>query len=336
MAETKIANVIVPEVFNDYFIENGIRKTNIWRSGIVTLNPKMYENLLGGASTFTTPFWKDFVNDTDEAEIPSETTDVKVDGINAGEFVVRRQFRVKAWGANALSAILSGDDPMGALMTKVESYWNNQFQGYLFATLRGIIASNITNNAGDMVIDLTAKTGTESLISYDSIISALFTQGDRFNEFTAIAMHSVPYQRLIKLNLIDTKPDNEQNIGWGTYFGKTIILDDYNTSVTEGDKVVYYSTLFKSGAFGYAEVSNNHEMTEIERDPKKGFGIDILHNRRCFALHPQGFDWKETSVTGGDVNHHMPNNTDLANGANWARSAGDVKMTGLAVIKTLG
>lgn len=335
MAETKITNVVVPEVYNDYAMERSIYHSALYKSGIVVRDPQIDQALDGGAKQFTTPFWKDLIDPNNLDEVPDEDNPVDTDNIEASEFVVRRQMRVKKWGANDMAAVLAGEDPIDAIQNMVENFWYKVMQNVLFASVRGVIADNANDN-NDMVLSLTAQVGDDAKISSTSIIQAIFLMGDKFQEITAMSMHSVPYSRLVQNNLIDFTPDSEQNVGFGTYLGKTVILDDDQTSTLEivngvANTPVYWTTLYKRGAFGYGESAARYIMTEIDRDANKGGGIDFLHSRRVFALHPAGFDWQENTVV-----KKFPSNTELATAANWDRAFSSVKNVGFVVLKTLG
>ena len=335
MGETKITNVVVPEVYSDYAMERSIYHSALYKSGIVVRDNTIDTNLNGGAKQFTTPFWKDLIHPNNMDEVPDEEQNVGTDNIEASEFNVRRQFRVKKWGANDMSAVLAGEDPIGAITGMVENFWYKALQNTLFASVRGVIADNAISNAGDMILDLTGKTGLDAHISSEAIINAIFLMGDKFQEISAISMHSVPYSRLVQNNLIDFTPDSEQNVGFGTYLGKTVILDDDQTStietIGEADTPVYWTTLYKRGAFGYGESASNYLMTEVDRNPDKGGGIDFLHSRRVFALHPAGFHWVE-----GTLSKEFPTNTELAVADHWTRAYSSVKNAGFVVLKTLG
>jgi hypothetical protein len=335
MAETKIANIVVPEVYNDYAIERSIYHSSLYKSGIIVRDPQIDAALDGGAKQFVTPFWKDLINAEKMDEVPDEDIDVETDNIEASEFTVRRLMRVKKWGANDLSAVLAGEDPINAIQNMTENFWYKAMQNVLFASVRGVIADN-ANDSDDMVKDLTGQTGDDAKISSNSIIGAIFLMGDRFQEITALSMHSVPYARLVQANLIDFEPDSEQNVGFGTYLGKTVILDDDQTYTLETiggveNTPVYWTTLYKRGAFGYGESAARYVMTEIDRNADKGGGIDYLHSRRVFAMHPAGFDWQEASVA-----KQFPTNAELATSANWDRAYSSVKNVGFVVLKTLG
>ena len=336
MAETKITNVVVPEVYSDYAMERSIYHSALYKSGIVVRDSVIDTNLNGGAKQFTTPFWKDLIHPANMDEVPDEEQNVATDNIEASQFNVRRQFRVKKWGANDMSAVLAGTDPIDAITGMVENFWYKALQNTLFASVRGVIADNAITNDSDMVLDLTVKSGNDAKISSEAIINAIFLMGDKFQEISAISMHSVPYSRLVLNNLIDFTPDSEQNVGFGTYLGKTVILDDDQTSTLEtvggtANTPVYWTTLYKRGAFGYGESASNYLMTEVDRDSDKGGGIDFLHSRRVFALHPAGFHWVE-----GTLSKEFPTNTELAVADHWTRAYSSVKNVGFVVLKTLG
>lgn len=341
MAETKITNVVVPEVYTDYAIERSIYHSALYKSGIIVRDPLLDENLRGGARMFSNPFWKDLINPSQMDEVPDEAQAVATDNIEASEFVVRRQMRVKKWGANDLSAILAGEDPMDAIQSMVENFWNKAMQHVLFSTVRGVIADNSTTNSGDMLLDLTAEAvEADRKINAEAIIKAIFKMGDKFQEITALSMHSIPYSKLVKDNLIDFTPDNEQNIGFGTYMGKTVVLDDDQTMTLETiggtpNTPVYWTTLYKRGAFGYGESAERYLMTEIDRDPDKGGGIDFLHSRRVFAMHPAGFNWKEGGASPA-LTGQFPTNAELATAGHWGRAFSSVKNVGFVVLKSLG
>ena len=70
MSETKITNVVVPEVYNDYAMERSIYHSALYKSGIVVRDPQIDQALDGGAKQFTTPFWKDLIDPNNLDEVP--------------------------------------------------------------------------------------------------------------------------------------------------------------------------------------------------------------------------------------------------------------------------
>jgi len=327
MAVTKISDVVVPEVFNDYFMEASIYKSAFFRSGIAVVDPQLQTNLLGGAKSFSTPFWKSNTVIGASATPVDEDTTLTPEKLDADTMEARRQFREKAWGQNDVAAVLAGEKPITAIQGLTEEFWNRNHQVVLFKSVQGVIADSVANHSSDMVNDITAETETE--INSDAIIDTIALFGDMDEDIAAIAMHSVPYNTLRKLNLIDFQPDNEQNIGWGTYLGKSVIVDDSLVVST-----TYWTVVFKPGAFGYAEdfTSGNYEPTEVDRKPEISGGQELYYTRRVFAMHPFGYKWVEP----GSPTATFPTDAELATAANWTRSVASVKNVGFAVLKSLG
>lgn len=68
--------------------------------------------------------------------------DMDVGKITSGQDIARKHARVNAWGANGLSALLSGDDPLRAIGDLVSAYWSRDMQRILLATLGGVFKSS--------------------------------------------------------------------------------------------------------------------------------------------------------------------------------------------------
>jgi hypothetical protein len=146
--------------------------------------------------------------------------------------------------------------------------------------------------------------------------SAAFTLGDAFNTLSAIAVHSVVYKRMVDNDDIDFIRDSQGTVIMATYMGHRVIVDDSMPVVAGGiSGYVYTSILFGAGAVGYGE-GNPRVPVEVYRAPSggNGGGIEQLWERRTYLLHPFGFKWTETTVTG-----NSPSLANLALAANWDR-----------------
>jgi len=313
MGKVQIADIIVPSVFIPYITEKTAEKSLLVRSGIVVPDPRLDELAMKGGKLVNMPFYTDLTGDD---EVLSDSSSLTVQGIGTGQDIAVLLMRGKAWSVNDLATALSGDDPMAAIGNLVADYWARKEQATLIATLTGVFADNATNDASDHINDISTEdydTGTDAnLISADAVIDAATLLGDNANMFAAIAVHSKVYSRLQKLNLIDFEPTNTQNVGFGTYLGKTLIVDDTcptEAGSTSGTK--YTSYLFAQGAVGRGE---GEAPVPVETDRDSLAGDDILVNRRHFLLHPRGVAFQSSSVGGSS-----PTNTELEAEANWDR-----------------
>ena len=310
MAEAKITDIIVPEVFTEYTMEPSIYKSRFFNAGILEPSQVINNLLAGGGETFNIPFWKDV---TLGAEIPSETVAVTTDNITTDKQIGLRQFRVQAWGANNISGILAGANPLQALSDRVSSFWAYEFDTALINTLVGVKADDVANDSSaisnvtatqfneDGVYDAQGKLGENATTSASDL-----TGGG----FVGIAVHPAVYTLIRKQNMIDTIAISDQGQPVETYLGMRIIVDK-NLPEAAG---VYTSIIFKSGAVKFGQSTVGYLPTEVDRDPTKGMGIYTLHSRRVFTIHPEGLAWQDSSVAG-----LSPTNAELATAANWSK-----------------
>lgn len=296
---TKIADVIVPEVFAPYVINRTTEKSALWQSGIISNIDEATLLAQKGGALINMPFWQDL---TGESEVLSDSTPLSVNKIQAKSDVAILHARGKAWGANDLARALSGDDPLGAISELAATYWAREMQKITLSTLKGIFGA--ATMAGNLA-DISAQSGANAVISGDKFIDASFKLGDEVDQLSAVAMHSATAAVLAKQGLIETVRDADGVILYQTYMDKRIIVDD-GMPVESG---VYTTYLFGAGALGYGEVT---PPVPVETDRDTLQGTDILINRRHFILHPRGVKWKGAAGI-------APNNAGLATQSNWER-----------------
>lgn len=324
MAVVQIQDVVVPSEFTDYIVQNTVEKTAFAQSGVLQRNAVIVEQLKAGADSFTVPHWLDLANDEANIADDDPTHTATPRAIGTGKQVVRKSFLHSSWSAMNLASELSGDDALKRIQSRVTAYWDRQVQRRLIASLNGIQADNVANDAGDMLRNITAETGDAAKFSAAAVIDAASTLGDGMDGVTAIAMHSDIYARALKGDLVTTIPDSQGGF-IKTFRGLAIIVDDglpkIKVVTDEGPPEVshseYITVLFGPGALGYGLTAPRIAAgTEIENLPSagRGGGQQVLHSRVNLAVHPLGFQWKEGSVA--DVS---PSIAELALAANWDR-----------------
>lgn len=296
---TKIADVIVPEVFNPYVIQRTAELSALVQAGIVEKDPEFDRLATSGGRLLNMPYWNDLDGDD---EVLSDTDPLTPDKITAGQDIAVLLMRGKAWKANDLAKALSGDDPMKAIGDLVAAYWARQKQKVLINTLKGVFGSS--SMAGNKH-DISSEADNPNFTG-ETFIDAAYKLGDAEEKLTAIAVHSQTLASLRKQNLIEYVLDSE-NRPIAYYMGKRVIVDD-SMPVADG---VYTTYIFGAGAFaegdGAAPVP-----TETDRDSLQG--DDILINRQHFILHPRGVAFQDESVAGSS-----PSNAELATASNWKR-----------------
>lgn len=296
MATTKIADVIVPEHFAPYVIERTTEKSRLFQSGIVA--PVAELNIMGqeGGTTVTLPYWNDLQG---RSQILSDTVPLVVKKITTNRDVAVLHARGDAWGANDLATALSGADPMGAIADLVADYWNRDMQAMLISTLEGAMKAIPAN-----VLDVSAVSNNQ-MINADTILDATQKLGDAKMGLTAMIMHSMTENVLVKQQLIEYALDMDGLPTIPMYMGKQVIVDD-TMPVVNG---VYTTYLFGRGAIGYGE-GNPPNPVETGRDILQR--DSILTNAKHFVLHPRGIAWVGTPAG------VSPTNAELETQDNWS------------------
>ena len=318
MADTKIADVIVPEVFNKYVIEKTAELSNFYMGGIISANPELNKLAEAGGSLINMPFWADLTGDD---EVLSDAGSLTVNPITSGQDKAVLYMRGKAWGVNDLSKALSGDDPMGAIASLVAEYWARRYQAILISSLKGIFADNLENDTGDMQVDVSGATNADvtadTKLNANNFIDVQATFGDAIGGVAGIAMHSTVYNNLKKVDSISFEKESMGDLEIETYRSLRIIVNDnlpYTAAggALPGDTAPFYTSyIFGNGAFGLGQGSAP-VPTETDRDSLAG--VDILINRSHFLMHPRGIAWQSAVTVGSS-----PTNTEAEDATNWDR-----------------
>lgn len=337
MAATRLSDLIVPEVFLAYMLKETMTKTAFFQSGIIAQDAALQPFISSGGLTVQVPAFND-LSDTTEANIASDDPSVKStpDKIDTNKQIGIRNIRTKSWSDMDLNRDMIGADPSLAIASRVSAWWGRQFQRHLISQMRGITADNVANNGSDMVVDVatdaTGEPTAAELISAENIIDAKATMGDAGDALTAIAMHSVPYNRLLKLDLIDFIPDSEGKVQFPSYLGYRILQDDGLPAIAGTNRTKYHSYLFAENSVSYAEAPTKVPVTtDRDEDSGNGAGQETLYTRRQYILHPQGFAWTDAARAG-----QFPTNAENQDATNWTRVYPERKQVPMAILVTNG
>lgn len=300
---TKVADVIIPELFNQYVINRTMELSALVQSGVIEHDPEFDSLASAGAKTVHMPHWNDLTGDD---EVLDDNTALTPGKITSGqdEAVILR--RGRAWGSNDLAGSLAGSDPARAIGNLVAGYWARMMQKALLSTLGGVFGS--ASMSGN-VLDISPGTGGAEKIGASAFVDATQKLGDAKSQLSGVMMHSATEAALAKLDLIDyVKPsDGSDQIPY--YMGKRVIVDDSCPVNTD----IFTTYIFGQGAFGFG---NGHPVrfvpTETDRDSLAG--EDFLINRKTYILHPRGVRFTSASVA-----KKAPSNAELAMATNWNR-----------------
>ena len=299
MAVMKVSDILKPENWDAYQAKPTAERTAFWASGIVS---PVDVTLPSGGGTVNMPFFNDLSGDE---ELLSDSSPLTVGNTTTSKDVAAVIGRGRAFGANDLAGVLSGADPIGAMMALLDGYQMRQSQAELINMLTGAFgAASMSGN----VSDISGK-GTEATraINQTTFIDACQLLGDAKDSVSAIAMHSAVEAYLAKQQMIvyETTADKSERIPM--YMGKRVIVDD-NMPVSTG---TYTSYIFGPGAIGYKQDAIGEGDLESDRDILAG--DSVITYRRRFILHPRGIKWQ------GTPSGAFPSRAELATGTNWAR-----------------
>lgn len=323
MASTQLADIYNPLVFNEAVDEAALELNRFIRSGIMVPSPVLDQMATVGGNIGELPFHKPL----DVSGEPNYSTDDPTsfstpDKITTGKMIYRLASLNKSWSTMDLTRELALMDPLAAITRKVGGYWATMIEKRLLASAAGILADNDANDSDDMFVSIYSDVVVGSLtaanyISAEAVLDAAQTMGDHKDALAAIAMHSVTFTKLQKLNLIDYIPDSIGVVRIPTYLGYEVIVDDSMT-VTAGTNTPRYTTiLFARGAFdnGSGKIM---VPSELERIPSAGDGggQDVIYTRRSEIIHPYGFQFTSADVTD---NGQSASIAELGAAANWDR-----------------
>tara|TARA_R110000796_G_C14571530_1_gene435765 strand:- start:7368 stop:8375 length:1008 start_codon:yes stop_codon:yes gene_type:complete len=317
MAETKITDIIVPEVFLPYMLERTAELSELITSGVIENDAEFDTRASGGGKTVEMPFWQDLTGDD---EVLSDSGALTVGNITTAQDTARIHQRGKAFGANDLARLLSGDDPMAAIATLLAEYRNRRIQAQLISTLQGVFAAaSMSGNLSD-IHQVSGAPDSSHMLTAETFINATQLMGDNKTKLTAILMHSAVESHLKKLDLIDYVPGSEQGQSITVFQGHRVIIDDSIDTVTVDSKTVYSSYLFGAGAIALGNSNQNEPVDggfgtwQLEFGRTGLAGETWLANRWRNIMHPRGIAWQESAIAGAS-----PTNAEIAEAAQWVR-----------------
>lgn len=336
---TRIADVVVPEIFSPYVQQMTQEKSRLIRSGAIVLDAQLNSALAGGGLTFNEPSFKDLDNDAENVSTDNPASDSTPNKIGTATEIQVRLSRNNSWSSMDLSGDLAGADPMQAIANRVSDYWTRRQQAAFVATLNGVFADNAAAPTGtehvqnDMTHDVSGASFVDGVTNFsaESFIDATATMGDSMEDLTMVMVHSIVYARMLKNNLIDFVSDsvNGNAVRIPTFLGREVIVDD-GVPRSSG---VFNTWLFGRGAVR-GGMGSPKVPTEVDRRPSagNGGGQDILFNRTEWIIHPVGHAYAGTPPTGGPSNASTTNN--LAHADSWKRVFSERKQIRIARLIT--
>lgn len=303
---TTLQDIINPTaLFENYVVNRTSELSAIFQSGIITRDSKFDQLASEAAQVHNMPFFTDLNGDSEDIVEGTSLTEAKIGSKMDTSTTIRR---AKMWGATDLSAQLAGTDPMSAIGDLVAGFWARDHQKELLNILDGVFAAT---SMSDHILDISGKTGKAAAFSGEAFIDAMQLMGDARNALTAVVMHSATKSYLDKLNLIQTIRQSDAT-SFDYYMGRRVIVDD-SCPAAAGNYTTY---LFGEGAIAYGVGSPVGLVpVEVDRDKRKGSGVNYLISRKAFIMHPRGVAWKNKTRAHAE----SVSRAELKDAGNWER-----------------
>lgn len=323
---TKLTDVVVPELFSEYVLQETKEKSELINSGAIENNPQLDALVNGGGTTLTMPKWNDL---TGESQVFTENSDIETAKISTHKEIATLLLRAKGWSSHDLAAALAGDDPMRRIAERVASWWIRDEKRIVMSILKGVFSSA---DMADHVLDITGE--TDPKVSAKAILDAKQLMGDAADDLTLIYMHSAVYTELQKQQLITFVEPSEAKVKIPTYLGYNVICDDSApVELGEGDTKDKFTTYLLSRGCIQRGIGTPAGFVPTETFRNAAKSIDELFTRQAKVLHPKGMSWNAAAAS---LENETPSNTELADGANWKRAVAESKQVGMvALVHTL-
>jgi hypothetical protein len=120
MAKTAVADIIIPTEFENYAIERTAELAAFGQCGIIESAPEFDAIASEGGREVKMPFWKDL---TATRQLLSDSASLTVNKITSDQDIARIHNDAQVWSVNHLAKVISGDDPMQAIVDLVAEYW---------------------------------------------------------------------------------------------------------------------------------------------------------------------------------------------------------------------
>ncbi len=316
------SDIIVPEVFTPYVIEQTTQRDAFLQSGVV--QPMAELNATEGGDLVNVPYWK--ANLSGDFEVLSDSSSLTPGKIQADKQIGVILHRGRAFEARDLAALAAGSDPMAAIGAKLGAYIANQRQKDLISCLSGVFGSINANDSNSALFGLCidSESGdTPTTLSPRHVAKARALLGDNGDKLAAVALHSKVYYDLVERKAIDFIYDNTGapdgsatqgstanafgNVGVPTFMGLRVIVSDDVATTGSGASTEYSSYFFTQGAVASGEQAGI--QTETDRDilaKSDALAVD-LH----YCYHPIGTKWAVTTTN--------PTRAQLETVASWSK-----------------
>jgi len=323
-------DVVIPELFNPYLIEQVTTRDAFLTSGVVM--PMEALDLTGDGGDFRhVPFWKADLDG--DFEVMTQSTQLTPAKIEADQHIAVVLHRGRAYEARDLASMAAGSDAMAAIAQKIAAFVAHQRQKDLLACLAGVFGATNSTASTDAFADLRVGSTAYDSMSPRVVVDAQNKLGDHGDKLTTMVVHSSVYYDLMERKALDRVYDDKgqrdsaasagqtsgaftSSIGVPYFMGKRVIVSDDVQTRGSGASKEYAAYFFTQGAVASGVQMGFRLETARDIMAKSDAMSFDLH----YIYHPMGASWKSTTVN--------PTRAQLETVGNWERKY-EVKNIGI-------
>ena len=186
MAKTAVADIIIPTEFEKYAIERTAELATFGQCGIIESAPEFDAIAAEGGREVKMPFWKDL---TATRQLLSDSASLTVNKITSDQDIARIHNDAQVWSVNHLAKVISGDDPMQAIVDLVGEYWARTDEGLVVSSLKGMFAAgSMSGNLLAIHAESIAAQTSATRLNGATFVDACAKLGDRADRLTAVSL----------------------------------------------------------------------------------------------------------------------------------------------------
>lgn len=315
------SDIIIPEIFTPYLIEETTKRDAFLASGVVQPMAELNATEDGG-DYINVPFYA--ANLASTFEVLTDSSSLTPGKITADKQRAAVVHRGNAFESRDLAAMAAGSDPMAAIGQKLASYIANERQKDLLSCCAGVFGA-VGDTSGAAFAGLAVDGGsgdTPTDLGPRQIVKAKSLLGDQGEKLSTIVLHPNVYYSLMERRAIDFIYDDNGaadtaasqgstanafgQVQVPVFMGLRVIVSSDVQTAGSGSSTEYASYLFTPGAFG----SGEQMALRTERDRDILAKSDALSFDLHYVYHPMGTRFAE-----------VPNPTpaQLATVGNWTK-----------------
>lgn len=291
-------------------------------SGAMVESPEIASMIAGGGNYFTIPFYKDIdgdeVNYDGNTDIPTDDTE---DGAQSGVVYGR----AKGWKSTVFANDFTGADPMGNILARINKWKGKKVQARLIKILDAVLGVTGEEEFADWedhkmdIASTTTSITEENKIGLTTLRDlAVQALGDKADDFALAIMHSKVANDLAKFNVLDFfKYNDARGQELDVRVGKNgnmvvLICDEVPHSKDATSQAMEYTTYALGRGVLLHANAPVEKPSDLDYDPVKNGGTEMLYTRYREAIHPNGFSFGMASLP------VSPTDEQLSNSANWS------------------